>query len=231
MIVLGVLLFRFQSQLPLPPEPSTPPSVGVVIAIFGLFIILLGVYVHFVVAPEAPRMREGEAIVAQRDPAQRNALGQAIVSLPVLAAGGYWLYFTELPLVYPTVAIAVGLYLLSNGLHRFWRNTLTTYFVTTQRVLEEYRFISLRRNEVPHSKVRAVEEHRSVWDSLFGLGNVAVRSGSGGQLTVAVDEVYEPADLAETIRDQVGPNTPASGDGAVSADGTAAGSPPSAGEE
>ncbi|MBX0286271.1 PH domain-containing protein [Haloarcula salinisoli] len=208
-VVFGVLLFGFQSLLPLPAEPGTPAIVGAVIAAFGLFIIATGVYVHYVVAPTAPRMRDGEQVVDERDPAQRNALGQAVVGLPVLATGGYLLYFTALPLVYPTVAFAVGLYLFSTGLHRYWRNTLTTYFVTTQRVLEEYRFISLRRNEVPHSKVRAVEERRSAWDSLFGLGNVAVRSGSGGQLTVAVEEVYESGALAETIRDQVGPDASA----------------------
>ena len=222
--LFGVVLFRFQSLLPLPPEPATPPVVGAVLSGFGLFIIAVGVYVHFVVAPAAPRTREGEHIVDQRSPAERNARVQMALALPVLAAGGYVLYFTEQPLVYPTVTFLVGLYLFSTGLRRYWRNLLTTYFVTTRRVLEEYRFISLRRNEVPHSKVRAVEERRSAWDSLFGLGNVTVRSGSSGQLTVAIEEVYEPEAFAETIRDQVGPDRPHE---AVDGDDTA---PPPGGE-
>ncbi|MFC6990271.1 PH domain-containing protein [Haloplanus sp. GCM10025708] len=171
--------------------------------VFGLFVFGVGLYVHFVAAPEAPRMRENEAVVDERDPAQRNALAEAFVSVPFLGVGGYLLYFTQTPLVYPTAVLALGLYLFSRGVHRYWRNTLTTYFVTNQRVIEEYRFISLIRNEVPHEKVRAVEERRSAWDSLFGLGNVAVRSGASGDLTVSVDEVYDPAEFADVVRDEI----------------------------
>ncbi|MFC6727005.1 PH domain-containing protein, partial [Halobium palmae] len=145
-----------------------------------------------------------EAVVDERDPAQRSALGQAVVSLPFLGGGFYLLYFTDQPYLYPTIPFVVGLYLFSAGLLRYWRNTLTTYFVTNQRVLEEYRFLSLVRNELPLDKIRSVEERRSMWDSLFGLGSVYVRAGSTGGLTVTVGEVYEPTAFADEIRGQLG---------------------------
>lgn len=204
LVAAGGYLAVFRTRYPLvAAQPRTRPVVGALLVAFGLFVFGLGLYVHFVAAPEAPRMRGGETVVDQRDPAQRNALAEAVVSLPVLGVGGYLLYFTDSPLVYPTLASACGLYLFSSGLYRYWRNTLTTYFVTTRRVIEEYRFISLVRNEVPHGKVRGVEERRSAWDSLFGLGSIAVRSGASGELTVSVDGVYDPTEFADVVRDQL----------------------------
>ena len=204
LIVAGAYVYGFQTRYPLVAnQPAAPPEAGLPLAAFGAFVLALGLYVQFVAAPEAPRMREGERIVDERDPAQRSALAQTFASVPFLAAGIDLLYFTDYPYVYPTVALAVGLYLFSTGIHRYWQNTLTTYFLTTQRVLEEYRFVSLVRNEVPLEKVRAVEERRSAWESLFGLGNVNVRSGATGELSVTVAEVYEPAAFADAIRDQL----------------------------
>lgn len=210
----GIYLYEFETQYPLVEnQPQTPPEAGIALAVFGLFVVGIGLYVHFVAAPEAPRMRDGETVVEDRRPAQRNALAEAVVAVPILGGGLYLLYFTERALYQPTVALAVGLFLFSRGLYRYWQNTLTTYFLTNQRVLEEYRFISLLRNEVPLEKVRGVEEYRSAWDSMFGLGNVAVRSGAGGGLTVSVDEIYEPAEFADLVRSELNGSGTAAEDG------------------
>ena len=206
LLTAGVYLYGFAAEYPLvASQPESPPEVGLVVAAFGLFIVGMGAYVHFVAAPEAPQKREGERLIEERKPAQRNALAEAIIAVPILLCGGYLLYFTERPLYQPTLAVAIGLVLFSRGLYRYWQNTLTTYFLTNQRVIEEYRFISLLRNEVPLEKVRGVAENRSVWDSLFGLGNLAVRSGASGGLTVSIEEVYEPAEFAELVRAELTP--------------------------
>ncbi|WP_079990761.1 PH domain-containing protein [Haloarcula sp. CBA1127] len=206
MIASGIYFYWFAATYPLvPSQPETPPSVGLITMGFGLFITGMGVYVHSVAAPEALQLRDGEHIVEDRKPAQRNALAEAGIAVPILGLGGYLLYVTQRPLYQPTLVLAGGLFLFSRGLYRYWQNTLTTYFLTNQRVVEEYRFVSLLRNEVPLQKVRGVEEYRSVWDSLFGLGNVAVRSGASGGLTISINQVYEPAEFGDLVRSELTP--------------------------
>ncbi|WP_071391328.1 PH domain-containing protein [Haloprofundus marisrubri] len=204
-VAVGGYIYGFQTQYPLVDGQSTaPPIAGVVLAVFGLFVCGIGLYVQFVGAPPAPSMRPRERFVDDRDPAQRNALAQAFAAIPFLASGISLLYFTEYPLVYPTLVFGVGLYLFSTGIHRYWRNTLTTYLVTNQRVMEEYRFLSLVRNELPMEKVRAVEERQSMRESLAGIGSVHVRAGASGGLTVTIDEVYDSTEFADDIRAQLG---------------------------
>jgi hypothetical protein len=219
LVVAGVYLFGFQSAVPIvESQPDAPPLAGLLLAAFGCFVVALGAYVRYLGAPDAPRMREAEEILDQRDPAQRNALAETVLSMPILGAGGYLLYFTERPLVYPTVALAVGFYLFSRGIHRYWRNTLTTYYLTNQRVLEEYRFVSLVRDEVPLGKVRGVQERRTIWESLFGLGNVAVRSGAASGLTVSVDNIYDSTEFADLVRDELAPDAAPVSDPAAETD-------------
>ena len=204
-VAVGGYLVWLQDGYPLTAnQPAVPSTAGVALAVFGLFVVAFGVYVQFVAMPERPTMRDDEWIVDDRDPAQRSALAKAVAAVPFLAAGVQLLYFTDRPLVYPTVALAVGLYLLSTGLYEYWQNTLTTYLVTNRRMLEEYRFLSVVRTEIPLEKVRAVEERQSAWDALFGLGNVYVRAGATGGLTVTVRSVYDSAEFADAIRDRLG---------------------------
>jgi membrane protein YdbS with pleckstrin-like domain len=204
-VIVGGYLLAFQTQYPLTAtQPTVPPTAGAALAVFGLFVAGFGVYVQFVAMPDRPTMRADEWIVADRNPAQRSALAKALAGVPFLTAGLFVLYATERPLVYPTVALGVGLYLLSTGLHQYWRNTLTTYLLTNRRMLEEYRFLSLVRTEIPLDKVRAVEERQSAWEALFGLGNVAVRAGASGGLSVTIRSVYDSAEFADTIRDRLG---------------------------
>jgi membrane protein YdbS with pleckstrin-like domain len=216
-LALGAYVYAFQSAYPLvADQPTAPPAAGVPLALFGLFVAGLGHYVRLLDAPDGPTMREGERVVAERHPAQRNAVARTLSSVPFLAAGLYLLYFTTHPLVLPTVALAVGLYLFSTGVHEYWRNTLTTYVLTNRRTIEEYRFLSLVRNEVPLGKVRAVRERRSFLDTLFGLGSVRVRAGASGDLSVTVRSVADSTEFADAVRREMdgsgGPD--GAGDGA-----------------
>jgi MFS family permease len=175
---------------------------GVPFLLFGLFIVALGLYVQFVAAPEPPTMREDEEIIDTRTPAQRAALAKVAVSLPALGVAIYLFYFTMYPYVYPTLALVVGLYLFSTGLYTYWTNTLTVYYVTNQRLIKEYRFVSLVRSELGFDKVRGVEERRSIWETIVGLGDIRVQSGGGG-LEIAVQNVYDSTDFADLIRRQL----------------------------
>ena len=190
----GAYVFLAQEQI--------PPTVGIPLALFGLFLLAVGLYIQFIGAPEAPSLQNEEELLATRSPAQRSAIATAVIGIPFLGAALYLLFGTQLPYVYPTIAGAIGLYLFTTGIHTYWRNTLTTYYVTSERIIKEYRFVSLLRNELPFEQVRGVEERRSVFESLVGLGNVEVRSGGGADLEVNVRNIYDSSEFANTIRQQ-----------------------------
>ncbi|GGI95238.1 hypothetical protein GCM10008995_01770 [Halobellus salinus] len=181
-------------------ETFVPEEAGIPFVGFGLFIILLGVYVHYVAAPNPPTMRDGEEIIETRNPAQRAALVKTILGLVLLLLAAYLLFFTFEPYIYPIVSLVAGLYTFSTGVHAYWTNTLTTYYVTNQRLIKEYRFISLTRQEIPFDKVRGVEENKSIWEAFVGLGNVRVASGGGATLEVVIRNIYSPTMFADEIR-------------------------------
>lgn len=180
--------------------PGGPAAVGPPLVGFGLFLLLVGLYIQFLGAPDPPALQEGEELLAVRRPAQYSAIVTTLIGLPLLAAGLYLLFGTRVPYIYPGLVGLAGVYLFSTGLHTYWRNTLTSYYVTSERIVMEYRFLSLKRNEIPFERVRGVEERRSAIDSLVGLGNVLVRSGGGADLEVEVRHVVDSTELAETVR-------------------------------
>ena len=182
------------------PSPTVPAQVGLPIIGFGLFIVILGLYIHFVASPDAPTMGENEHVIDTRMPAQRAAVAKAVIGFAVLLVAGYYLFFTLQPYVYPTVTFIGGLYLFSTGLFTYWTNTLTTYYVTNQRVIKEYRFISLVRRELPFKKVRGVEQRKSIWEAFVGLGNVRVASGGDVSLEIVVSNIYASSSFADEIR-------------------------------
>lgn len=181
---------------------AVPREVGLPVLSFGAFVVVVGLYIQFVAAPSPPSMRDGEDILDTRNPAQRAAAARTLIGFVFLLVTGYLLLFTFMPYVYPTVTFVVGLYMFSTGLHTYWTNTLTTYYVTNQRLIKEYRFISQVRQEIPFDKVRGVEERRSIWETLVGLGNVRVAAGAGGgALQIVIQNIYSPTDFADEIRD------------------------------
>ncbi|MGQ4556366.1 PH domain-containing protein [Halobellus sp. GM3] len=180
------------------PDEAGLPFIG-----FGVFVVIFGLYIHYVAAPEPPTMREGEEIIETRNPAQRAAAVKTAIGFVLLFVTGYLLFFTYEPYIYPILTLMAGLYLFSTGLFAYWTNTLTTYYVTNQRLIKEYRFISLVREELPFDKVRGVEERRSLWETIVGLGNVRVASGGGRTLEVVVRNIYSPTDFADEVRNLV----------------------------
>ena len=181
-------------------ETNVPSEAGLPFVGFGLFVVALGLYIHYVAAPEPPTMRDGESIIATRNPAQRAAAAKTIIGFVLLLVTTGLLLFTYLPYIYPILTMVAGLYMFSTGLYAYWTNTLTTYYVTDRRLIKEYRFISLSREEVPFDKVRGVAEHKSLWEAFVGLGNVRVASGGGGTLEVVVRNIYSPTEFADEVR-------------------------------
>jgi hypothetical protein len=177
--VLGTPFSVTGGYLLLMDHGSNPIPIGFPLILFSGFIMLVGGYIHSV-SPTEPTMGDNESVVDTRYPYQKVAIAKIGIGFLFLLAAGYLLFLTTYPYVYPTVTLVVGLYFFSSGLKTYWTNTLTTYYITTGRIISEYRFIALRRQEIPLDKIRAVEERKSIMETLVGLGNIRVASGGGG---------------------------------------------------
>lgn len=180
-----------------------PPEIGLVFFLFGLFVIGIGVYIHFVAAPSSPKLGRSEQLLATKHPSQRVAAIKIGLSLPFLLGGIYLLHFTMRPYIQPTLTLGAGLYLVSTGLYTYWTNSLTTYYITDERVVRSYRFLSRVTEEVPFDKVRGVAERRSFSETLVGLGNVAVSTGVGDGLTVTLRNIGDSSGIAEIVRERM----------------------------
>lgn len=182
------------------PSTAVPETVGLPVLAFGTFVVAVGVYIQYVAAPAPPTMRDSERVIETRNPSQRAATAKVAVGFVFLALAAYLLFATFMPYVYPTVTFVVGLFLFSTGLHTYWTNTLTTYYVTDHRLIKEYRFVSLVRQELPFEKVRGVTERKSIWEALVGLGSVRVASGGGATLEIVIENIYTSTEFADEIR-------------------------------
>jgi hypothetical protein len=185
-------------------ETSVPSEVGIPFCLFGLFVILIGLYIHFIAAPDPPKLGESEDQIAGRHPTQRVAFVKMFISVPLLLVTVYLLFFTITPYAYPTVMFLLGLYFLSSGLQTYWRNSLTTYYVTNRRVISHYRLLSLSRREIQIDKVRGVDERKTAIESVVGLGDVCIASGSGGgTLEISIRNIKRSTEFADEIRSRL----------------------------
>ncbi|MFC6796552.1 MULTISPECIES: PH domain-containing protein [unclassified Haladaptatus] len=179
-----------------------PQILGWALVGFGLVIALVGVYVQLA-APTAVQLSDNEYVIDLRHPTQRVAAIRLVVGFAFLLAATYLTYFTQEPLVYPLVALIVGLVLFSQGLVTYWQNSLTSYYLTNERIISEYRFLSLVRKELPLSKVRGIQENRSVLETLVGLGNVQIAAGGSGHLEIILRNIRDSTGFADHLRELV----------------------------
>jgi membrane protein YdbS with pleckstrin-like domain len=181
-----------------------PKLLGTPLLLFGVFVLVMGWYVHMIASPPMPMLRDGEEIIDTRHPTQKAPLVKVFLSLPFLFTAGYLMFCTVYPYVYPTALFAVGLYLLSTGILTYWTNALTTYYITTDRVVNSFRLLSLVRKEVPMEKIRAVEESRSPIEAVVSVGNIRVASGGGAGLEIEIRNVDKPTEFADELRRIIG---------------------------
>lgn len=177
-----------------------PSVLGLPLFLFAGFIMIMGWYIHLVASPPRPKLRESEEILDTRHPTQKAALTRVLLGVPVFGIAGYLFLGTLTPYVYPTITFALGLFLFSTGILTYWTNSLTTYYVTSDRVMSEFRLISLVRKEVPISKVRAVKESKTPVEALVGVGNIQVSTGGGAGMMISITNIDSATDFAEQLR-------------------------------
>lgn len=175
-------------------------SFGEPVAVLGGFVIVIGLVVQFI-HPDPPTFQEGEEVIETKNPNQRPSILKGSLSLPFFAGAAYLLYLTNLPYVYPTVAFFLGLYLYSSGLLNFWKNALTTFYLTDQRLISVFRFMTLDRKEIALPNVQMIQERKTIWEKLVGLGNIRVAAGVG-DLEIVAGNIRDPTPFADEIRNR-----------------------------
>lgn len=152
----------------------------------------LGIYVSQV-SPESPDVEPIEVF----KPSQLSVYLLGVASLPLFVLTLYLLFWTRVPYVWPTPAFVVFVFLFVKGLVRYWQNSLTTYYVTDDRVISEYRFIKLKRTSTNVPDGENVEIRRSVIGTLTALGTVTVILPSAN---VRLGDLARPHEAEQTLR-------------------------------
>lgn len=173
------------------------------LVLLGVFLIGVGVYTRLA-AQSDPTFREDEELLETRRPRFRVAGLKVALSVPFFLAAPVLLFFTVLPLVWPFVFFFGALFFFFSGFTTYCRNILTTYYLTDQRIISVYRFISVDRKEIPLDRVKVIKEGRSVWETILGLGNVLAATGGTETLQITVRHVSDPSPFAEELRKRSG---------------------------
>lgn len=174
---------------------------GLPLVVLGVFVLVVGWYVKSV-APSPPEFREDEELVETRRPRYRIAAVKVALSAPFFIGAPFLLFFTLAPYLWPTLLMFGGLFFFFSGYADYCRNLLTMYYLTDQRIISVYRFLSIDRKEIPLEKVRLIRERKSIWETFLKLGNVQVVTGGTQDLQVRVRHIPDPTPFAEEIRNR-----------------------------
>jgi hypothetical protein len=126
LIVGGLLIL--QTNTPFPTALAYPPLA------LGSFVWVGGVVTHLS-APPWPQTYQGERILASTTPTRRVAAAKTVFGLAGIGLGTVLLLNVSIPLAYPILTLLGGTYLYSRNIFQFWVNSLTRYFLTTQRLI------------------------------------------------------------------------------------------------
>lgn len=184
--------------------PDIPDALGIPFAVLGAFVVLTGLHVHRM-APEP--MDFDEEVLAEFHPNQLAAKGLLAVGTLFFLVTIYLLYGTYVPYVYPTLSLCAFLGFTLFGLVRYWQNSLTTYYVTTEQITSEYRFLELIRPNIRLDDIAATGRRQSVIESLVGLGTIEISAGGGNPKITEIrfrdiEDPEEAEDVIDRAREQ-----------------------------
>lgn len=176
---------------------------GLAIVAVGLILSLSGTYLVLSRGVGELHLVAGERIVITRHPSLKPPTARVIASTPLLLAAWIIFGFTQLPYVYPFLILIFGLHMYFRGAYRFWINTRTGYYVTGSRIVEQYKFFTLRTKEIPVARIISISEKRNLFEMLTKRGTVVVSSGIGMHQTIHMADVDDPTPFANTLRDSL----------------------------
>jgi hypothetical protein len=173
-------------------------QVGTILMVLGGIIFVTGIFVQFR-APGKPSRIDPETASVYH-PTQRYAAWHIASGIVLFIIGVYVLYFTQIPYAYPGIALAFGMYRVGRGLHRYWANSLTTYYISKDDMLflKSYRFISQDMRPANAKNIDTMPSGQNVIERLFDIGHADV---------ILRNQTYSVRDIAdfEKFKDEMSP--------------------------
>ena len=187
-------LYIVASNTSLPEALAYPPLV------LGAFVLVGGIVTQLS-SPPLPKMYENEELVDTTAPTRRIAAAKNLTGLLLLGVGASLLLDVSVPLAYPVVTLLVGAYLYAAGIFQFWVNSLTRYYLTSDRFVQAYQLLSVRSKSLPLSRIQSMEQSRTLLERLFGMGHIAIESaGDTGTSRIVAKHIESPHSVAEALQ-------------------------------
>jgi len=182
---------------------SLPEALAYPPLVIGAFVWFGGIVTQLS-SPPLPKTYENEELISTTTPTRRIAAAKNGTGLLFLVIGAWLLLDVSVPLAYPVVTLLVGSYLYAAGIFQFWVNSLTRYYLTSQRFMQVYQLLSVRSKSLPLNRVQSMEESRTLFERIFGIGHIALESaGDTGTSRITAKHIEDPHSVAEGIQSQL----------------------------
>jgi len=145
----------------------------------------------------------GSSLVTSAQPSVVVPVAYLLIGV-VLGTISIWgLTNQSIPLFYPLLGIAIGIYTYVKGVGLIWRNSLTRYYLTEDDFLFMYRFLGEQTTETPLEQIADIDTSRNFIQRQLDVGDVVVHSESGGRKpSIRARSVGSPRELKQRISEQ-----------------------------
>lgn len=173
---------------------------GYLVGAIGIGIILIGCCVE-TLSPPSIRPLDDERSLFRTKPTERTPLVKSAGGTTLAVAGLIGLFWTTVPIAYPALGFLLGVTFYGVGLVQLWRNNLTRYHVTDQRVIEVYQLLGVKRRTMPRDRIQGIEENQRFLERLIGVGHVRVESaGDTNTSQLTARNITCPRQFANYVR-------------------------------
>jgi hypothetical protein len=155
-------------------DPTLPEFLPRLLYVTSVLVFLGGMFL-WRQAPAGATLTGGEEVVEAYHPSVVVSYILMVIALVPIALAVYVYQATEYPYIYVLIPLFIGLYLLFRGVARYWKNTLTTYAITTERVVQETRFFSRFNKNIELEDIKTKNQLNSVFGRLVGLESVVFK--------------------------------------------------------
>lgn len=185
-------------------ETAVADQLGIVLIAFGAVIVATGLVVQLR-APGKPTNKINIEEASKYNPTQRVALARITFGLAATFAGGYGLFYTQLPYAYPGILTLAGAVFLGIGLQRYWANSLMTYYVDADsgKVFRGYRLFARKSANPEATQFVDINIYVSPIEQVLGVGDVIVElDGNNSVHFRDIDSFQQFDNEVESLREE-----------------------------